>query len=142
MPSNTPFIFQGAEAKDSTYRIPWGNCQSLPYVNLLRGSLTKEFYCNSVGDSIVYVVSGGKFKRAAKDKVMEPRKAYFVSSFLDSHVGAKAAFFIDEEATGIGGVQDEQKKRSSRRVNLAGQEVDDTYKGIVIDENGRKHLQR
>jgi len=142
VPSNTPFIFQGAEAKDSTYRIPWGNCQSLPYVNLLRGSLTKEFYCNSVGDSIVYVVSGGKFMRAARDKVMEPRKAYFVSSFLDSNAGAKAAFFIDEEATGIGGVQDEQKKRSSRRVNLAGQEVDDTYKGIVIDENGRKHLQR
>lgn len=142
VPSNTPFIFQGAEAKDSTYRIPWGNCQSLPCVNLLRGSLTEEFYCNSVGDSIVYVVSDGKFKRASKEKVMEPRKAYFVSKFLDSHAGAKAAFFIDEEATGIGGVQDEQKKRSSRRVNLAGQEVDDTYKGIVIDENGRKHLQR
>lgn len=142
VPSNTPFIFQGAEEKDSTYKIPWGNCQSLPCVNLLRGSLTEKFYCNSVGDSIVYVVSGGKFMRAAKDKVMEPRKAYFVSSFLDSNAGAKAAFFIDEEATGIGGVQDEQKKRSSRRVNLAGQEVDDTYKGIVIDENGRKHLQR
>lgn len=142
VPSNTPFIFKGAEAKDSTYKIPWGNCQSLPYVNLLRGSLTEKFYCNSVGDSIVYVVSGGKFMRASRDKVMEPRKAYFVSSFLDSNAGAKAAFFIDEEATGIGGVQDEQKKRSSRRVNLAGQEVDDTYKGIVIDENGRKHLQR
>ena len=142
VPSNTPFIFQGAEAKDSTYKIPWGNCQSLPYVNLLRGSLTEEFYCNSVGDSIVYVVSGGKFMRASRDKVMEPREAYLVSNFLDSDAGAKSAFFIDEEATGIGGVQDEQKKRSSRRVNLAGQEVDDTYKGIVIDENGRKHLQR
>lgn len=142
VPSNTPFIFQGAEKKDTTYRIPWGNCQSLPCVNLLRGSLTKEFYCNSVGDSIVYVVSDGKFKRASKDKVMEPRKAYFVSKFLDSHAGAKAAFFIDEEATAIGDVQDEQKKRSSRRVNLAGQEVDDTYKGIVIDGKGRKYLQR
>ena len=142
VPSNTPFIFQGAEKKDTTYRIPWGNCQSLPCVNLLRGSLTEEFHCNSVGDSIVYVVSDGKFKRASKDKVMEPRKAYLVSKFLDSHAGAKAAFFIDEEATAIGDVQDEQKKRSSRRVNLAGQEVDDTYKGIVIDEKGRKHLQR
>ena len=142
VPSNTPFIFQGAEAKDTTYRVPWGNCQSLPCENLLRGSLTEEFYCNSVGDSIVYVVSGGKFMRASRDKVMEPRKAYLVSKFLDSHAGAKAAFFIDEEATGIGGVQDEQKKRSSRRVNLAGQEVDDTYKGIVIDVKGRKYLQR
>ena len=145
VPSNTPFIFQGAEKKDTTYKIPWGNCQSLPCDNLLRGSLTEKFYCNSVGDTLVYVVSGGKFMVASRDKVMEPRKAYLVSKFLrsDSNNAKATSFELEEGATAIGDIQDEQKKqRAPRRVNLAGQEVDDTYKGIVIDEKGRKYLQR
>ena len=144
VPAGTAFFFKTMELKDSTYKIPYGDCTSLECENLIRGSRTEPFDCSTAGDSIVYALMNGELTKVAKTVTIPAGKGYIVSEYGSSSAGAKRTFFIDDEyITAIDDVQEDgTTKRPSRRVNLAGQEVDDSYKGIVIDESGKKYLQR
>ena len=145
VPAGTAFFVKTLENVDSTctYRIPFSDCEVLECDNLVRGSLTDEFDC-STADGYVYVLNSGEFIKAASTLKIPARKGYIVTDLELSAAEAKRAVsFDEEEATAIDEVKSGQTAvRPSRRVNLAGQEVDDSYKGIVIDENGKKYLQR
>ena len=145
VPANTPIVLSSLHA-DTTYNVPFSTLSSESWQykdkNLLRGSLTEDF---TVPDGLlVYGMANNKFVKAKYGATFAARKAYVIST-LNSSTEAKSALFdgldnIDMEATAVKEVDINSMEQEHRYYNLSGQPVDDDYKGIVIDERGRKYL--
>jgi len=86
----------------------------------------------------------GMFNPVASDATIAAGKAYYVSKYTNSSTAAAKAissttFIEEEEATAIKEIEIGDMQKPTKFFNLAGQPVDDDYKGIVIDENGKKY---
>lgn len=148
VPAGTPFILKGIA--NSTYVIPVGDCDyetwSLDNDNKLGGSPDEPFVVASAAPYNVYIVSAktGEFTKASATLTIPAGKVYYISQIMNSSAQAKSITILydDEEAeyTGIQTTTTEETSRKGKRfVNLAGQQVGEDYKGIVIDENGNKY---
>ena len=97
----------------------------------------------------MYVLSTvtGSFNVAASSLVIPAGKAYLISKFTNASASAKGiSSFIGEEdedeTTAIKQIDSTNNDGSHRFFNLAGQPVDEDYKGIVIDEKGKKYYRK
>lgn len=149
VPVGEPIILYGEPGK--TYRIPIGTCEELAdgLINRLSGSLTEDFEVSSVEPNLVYVLSTvtGSFNVAASSLVIPAGKAYLISKFTNASASAKGiSSFIGEEdedeTTAIKQIDSTNNDGSHRFFNLAGQPVDEDYKGIAIDEKGTKYYRK
>ena len=147
VPAGTAFYVEG---KPGTYKVPIGVSTELAdgLKNLLRGSATEPFSVSSVGDTIVYGISAdnGKFIKVGVDVTISAGKAYLVSKFTRTSAAAKPISLFErleedeEEVTSVNNIKENVSATGEHKFfNLAGQPVDDEYKGIVIDENGKKY---
>ena len=130
------------------YKVPIGTATNFDggAVNLLRGDAEESFVVNSVAPYTVYAMNKetGMFNPVASDATIAAGKAYYVSKYTNSSTAAAKAissttFIEEEEATAIKEIEIGDMQKPTRFFNLAGQPVDDDYKGIVIDENGKKY---
>ena len=144
VPTGTAFIIKGTP--DSTYAVPIGLCEPGDWEwqgqNKLQGSLTESFAVGSVYPNIVYALSAktGNFAKVSTGATIKAKKAYYISDSKYTTEAKGITGFVEEDYTAIQNTEaTNENKRKHRFVNLAGQEVDETYKGIVIDENGRKY---
>lgn len=149
VPAGEPILLYGEPGKK--YRIPIGTCEELNdgLENRLSGSLTEDFEVSSVEPYMVYVLSAtdGKFTVASSSLTIPAGKAYLISKFTSTTASAKGiSSFIGEEdedeTTAIKQIDSTNNDGSHRFFNLAGQPVDEDYKGIVIDEKGKKYYRK
>ena len=89
----------------------------------------------------------GKFTVASSSLTIPAGKAYLISKFTSTTASAKGiSSFIGEEdedeTTAIKQIDSTNNDGSHRFFNLAGQPVDEDYKGIVIDEKGKKYYRK
>ena len=138
VPAGTPIIVRGTPSE--TYDVPVGTCTEPLAVNLLSGSPTES---KSAGDysTTVYALKNtdGAFHPVAVTVTIPAKVAYLVSSFSGS-VSAKAMVVLGEEETAVTAVEAAKETAGSRLYNAAGQQVGAGYKGLVIDENGKKYI--
>ncbi|MBR6191493.1 MAG: chitobiase/beta-hexosaminidase C-terminal domain-containing protein [Prevotella sp.] len=144
VPANTP-IFLRSEHVDTVYNVPICKADdvSFPDENLLQGSLTDSYTVPE--SSVVYGLTvSGKWRKAPVGHVFSARQAYILSKYVNS-AAAKSIVLddmedIDDETTSVDNIDAVEDKKGHRYYNLAGQSVDDDYKGIVIDKTGQKKL--
>ena len=138
VPAGTPIIVRGTPGE--TYDVPVGTCTEAPAVNLLSGSPTES---KNAGDysTTVYALKNtdGAFHPVAATVTIPAKVAYLVSSFSGS-ASAKAMVVLGEEETAVTAVEAAKETAGSRLYNAAGQQVGAGYKGLVIDENGKKYI--
>lgn len=137
VPVGTPIIVRGTPGE--TYDVPVGSCTEIGN-NLLKGSATES---KSAGDysTTVYALKNtdGAFHPVAATVTIPAKVAYLVSSFSGS-ASAKAMVVLGEEETAVTAVEAAKETAGSRLYNAAGQQVGAGYKGLVIDENGKKYI--
>lgn len=94
-------------------------------------------------DYDVYGIAGDDLVHATKKLTTKPFRAFYLKPKSVS-AGSRLLITIDDsEATAINEVDaDADKVTTGAIYNMAGQQVDANYKGVVIDENGRKYLQK
>lgn len=152
VPAGTAIYVEGSPGK--TFQVPIGDSEELPdgMINLFKGSTTDSFDVIDAGDKIVYALSltEGRFIPCSQDITIPAGKAYFESNYTNKSASAKPISLSkkleedeDEEIiTSISDIKENTSANNRRFFNLAGQPVDDNYKGIVIDENGKKYYRR
>lgn len=133
VPAGTPLVVAGSEAK--TYDVIVSTEESSEVVSndlkVADGTTTGD------GSTIYILAKGGSglgWYLCTEGTTINKDKCYLI---IENAAGAKF-IGIDGLANGISSVTTEQSN-SQDRYNLSGQRVDNSYKGIVI-ENGKKYL--
>ena len=143
VPAGTGIVVKGT--KNTTYKVPYFTSQSY-YVNLLRAQLTPGQITATTGNMSNFVLkeddSDGKFYAPESPVLLAGNKA-FLQVPTDFFAGARFVkiVFAEEEGTGIDRFEMIEKTSGDAIYNLSGQRVQQTGRGIYI-ENGRKVLKK
>ena len=155
LPANTCIVYRNADKGETTisgqnlgatikgYNIQpinglndWFVCQAME--NKVIADVTTDDYLK---DYEVYGISGDKFIHATKKLTMKPFRAFFLQTKSPTNYAkAKYSIGIGQSTTGINESRI-NKTNKQDTFNIAGQKVDDNYKGIII-MNGKKQYRR
>lgn len=138
---NGDFYFRGLYGSKQYTEEENGNLTTTPISD--NGSQKYQFISTATGNYLKYLKSSSTLK-------FPGFRAYFYfpgwsaeennklhSSTNNSN--AKVFLFVEGSTTGISDIRTDENNNDGRIYNLAGQVVDESYKGIVI-KNGRKYL--
>lgn len=135
------FYFRGLYGSKQYTEEKNGNLTNTPISD--SGSQKYQFISTAIGNYLKYLKSGSTSK-------FPGFRAYFYfpgwsaeeNNKLHSSTNttnAKVFLFVEGSTTGISDIRTDENNNDGRIYNLAGQVVDESYKGIVI-KNGRKYL--
>lgn len=138
---NGDFYFRGLYGSKQYTEKENGNLTTTPISD--NGSQKYQFISTATGNYLKYLKSGSTSK-------FPGFRAYFYfpgwsaeeNNKLQSSTNtsnAKVFLFVEGSTTGISDIRTDENNNDGRIYNLAGQVVDESYKGIVI-KNGRKYL--
>lgn len=138
---NGDFYFRGLYGSKQYTEEKNGNLTNTPISD--SGSQKYQFISTATGNYLKYLKSGSTSK-------FPGFRAYFYfpgwsaeeNNKLHSSTNttnAKVFLFVEGGTTGISDIRTDENHNDGRIYNLAGQVVDESYKGIVI-KNGRKYL--
>lgn len=138
---NGDFYFRGLYGSKQYTEEKNGNLTTTPISD--NGSQKYQFISTAKGNYLKYLKSGSTSK-------FPGFRAYFYfpgwsaeeNNKLHSSTNtsnAKVFLFVEGSTTGISDIRTDENNNDGRIYNLAGQVVDESYKGIVI-KNGRKYL--
>ena len=138
---NGDFYFRGLYGSKQYTEEENGNLTTTPISD--NGSQKYQFISTATGNYLKYLKSGSTSK-------FPGFRAYFYfpgwsaeeNNKLQSSTNttnAKVFLFVEGSTTGINDIRTDENNNDGRIYNLAGQVVDESYKGIVI-KNGRKYL--
>lgn len=138
---NGDFYFRGLYGSKQYTEKEDGNLTTTPISD--NGSQKYQFISTAAGNYLKYLKSGSTSK-------FPGFRAYFYfpgwkaeeNNKLHSSTNttnAKVFLFVEGSTTGISDIRTDENNNDGRIYNLAGQVVDESYKGIVI-KNGRKYL--
>lgn len=138
---NGDFYFRGLYGSKKYTEKEDGNLTTTPISD--NGSQKYQFISTAIGNFLKYLKSGSTSK-------FPGFRAYFyfpgwsaeennkLHSPTDTN-NSKVFLFVEGSTTGISDIRTDENNNDGRIYNLAGQVVDESYKGIVI-KNGRKYL--
>lgn len=138
---NGDFYFRGLYGSKQYTEEKNGNLTNTPISD--NGSQKYQFISTAIGNFLKYLKSGSTSK-------FPGFRAYFyfpgwsaeennkLHSPTDTN-NSKVFLFVEGSTTGISDIRTDENNNDGRIYNLAGQVVDESYKGIVI-KNGRKYL--
>lgn len=138
---NGDFYFRGLYGSKQYTEKEDGNLTTTPISD--NGSQKYQFISTATGNYLKYLKSGSTSK-------FPGFRAYFyfpgwsaeennkLHSPTDTN-NSKVFLFVEGSTTGISNIRTDENNNDGRIYNLAGQVVDESYKGIVI-KNGRKYL--
>lgn len=138
---NGDFYFRGLYGSKQYTEKENGNLTTTPISD--NGSQKYQFISTAAGNYLKYLKSGSTSK-------FPGFRAYFyfpgwsaeennkLHSPTDTN-NSKVFLFVEGSTTGISDIRTDENNNDGRIYNLAGQVVDESYKGIVI-KNGRKYL--
>lgn len=138
---NGDFYFRGLYGSKQYTEEKNGNLTNTPISDC--GSQKYQFISTAAGNYLKYLKSGSTSK-------FPGFRAYFyfpgwsaeennkLHSPTDTN-NSKVFLFVEGSTTGISDIRTDENNNDGRIYNLAGQVVDESYKGIVI-KNGRKYL--
>lgn len=138
---NGDFYFRGLYGSKQYTEKENGNLTTTPISD--NGSQKYQFISTAIGNYLKYLKSGSTSK-------FPGFRAYFyfpgwkaeennkLHSPTDTN-NSKVFLFVEGGTTGISDTRTDENHNDGRIYNLAGQVVDESYKGIVI-KNGRKYL--
>lgn len=138
---NGDFYFRGLYGSKQYTEEENGNLTTTPISD--NGSQKYQFISTATGNYLKYLKSGSTSK-------FPGFRAYFyfpgwkaeennkLHSPTDTN-NSKVFLFVEGGTTGISDIRTDENHNDGRTYNLAGQVVDESYKGIVI-KNGRKYL--
>lgn len=138
---NGNFYFRGLYGSKQYTEKEDGNLTNTPISD--NGSQKYQFISTAIGNYLKYLKSGSTSK-------FPGFRAYFyfpgwsaeennkLHSPTDTN-NSKVFLFVEGSTTGISDIRTDENNNDGRIYNLAGQVVDESYKGIVI-KNGRKYL--
>lgn len=138
---NGDFYFRGLYGSKQYTEEKNGNLTTTPISD--NGSQKYQFISTAAGNYLKYLKSGSTSK-------FPGFRAYFyfpgwsaeennkLHSPTDTN-NSKVFLFVEGSTTGISDIRTDENNNDGRIYNLAGQVVDESYKGIVI-KNGRKYL--
>lgn len=138
---NGGFYFRGLYGSKQYTEEKNGNLTNTPISD--SGSQKYQFISTAPGNYLKYLKSGSTSK-------FPGFRAYFyfpgwsaeennkLHSPTDTN-NSKVFLFVEGSTTGISDIRTDENNNDGRIYNLAGQVVDESYKGIVI-KNGRKYL--
>ena len=138
---NGDFYFRGLYGSKQYTEEENGNLTTTPISD--NGSQKYQFISTAAGNYLKYLKSGSTSK-------FPGFRAYFyfpgwkaeennkLHSPTDTN-NSKVFLFVEGSTTGISDIRTDKNNNDGRIYNLAGQVVDESYKGIVI-KNGRKYL--
>ena len=138
---NGDFYFRGLYGSKQYTEEENGNLTTTPISD--NGSQKYQFISTAAGNYLKYLKSGSTSK-------FPGFRAYFyfpgwkaeennkLHSPTDTN-NSKVFLFVEGGTTGISDIRTDENHNDGRIYNLAGQVVDESYKGIVI-KNGRKYL--
>lgn len=138
---NGDFYFRGLYGSKQYTEEENGNLTTTPISD--NGSQKYQFISTAAGNYLKYLKSGSPSK-------FPGFRAYFyfpgwkaeennkLHSPTDTN-NSKVFLFVEGGTTGISDIRTDENNNDGRIYNLAGQVVDESYKGIVI-KNGRKYL--
>ena len=138
---NGDFYFRGLYGSKQYTEEENGNLTTTPISD--NGSQKYQFISTAAGNYLKYLKSGNTSK-------FPGFRAYFyfpgwkaeennkLHSPTDTN-NSKVFLFVEGSTTGISDIRTDENNNDGRIYNLAGQVVDESYKGIVI-KNGRKYL--
>ena len=138
---NGDFYFRGLYGSKQYTEKENGNLTTTPISD--SGSQKYQFISTATGNYLKYLKSGSTSK-------FPGFRAYFyfpgwsaeennkLHSPTDTN-NSKVFLFVEGSTTGISDIRTDENNNDGRIYNLAGQVVDESYKGIVI-KNGRKYL--
>lgn len=138
---NGDFYFRGLYGSKQYTEEENGNLTTTPISD--NGSQKYQFISTATGNYLKYLKSGSTSK-------FPGFRAYFyfpgwsaeennkLHSPTDTN-NSKVFLFVEGSTTGISDIRTDENNNDGRIYNLAGQVVDESYKGIVI-KNGRKYL--
>lgn len=138
---NGGFYFRGLYGSKRYTEEEDGNLTNTPISD--NGSQKYQFISTAIGNYLKYLKSGSTSK-------FPGFRAYFyfpgwsaeennkLHSPTDTN-NSKVFLFVEGSTTGISDIRTDENNNDGRIYNLAGQVVDESYKGIVI-KNGRKYL--
>ena len=138
---NGDFYFRGLYGSKKYAEKEDGNLTTSPISD--NGSQKYQFISTATGNYLKYLKSGSTSK-------FPGFRAYFyfpgwsaeennkLHSPTDTN-NSKVFLFVEGSTTGISDIRTDENSNDGRIYNLAGQVVDESYKGIVI-KNGRKYL--
>lgn len=138
---NGDFYFRGLYGSKQYTEEKNGNLTNTPISD--NGSQKYQFISTATGNYLKYLKSGNTSK-------FPGFRAYFYfpgwsaeeNNKLQSSTNtsnSKVFLFVEGGTTGISDIRTDENHNDGRIYNLAGQVVDESYKGIVI-KNGRKYL--
>lgn len=138
---NGDFYFRGLYGSKQYTEEENGNLTTTPISD--NGSQKYQFISTAAGNYLKYLKSGSTSK-------FPGFRAYFYfpgwsaeeNNKLQSSTNtsnSKVFLFVEGGTTGISDIRTDENHNDGRIYNLAGQVVDESYKGIVI-KNGRKYL--
>ena len=138
---NGDFYFRGLYGSKQYTEKENGNLTTTPISD--NGSQKYQFISTATGNYLKYLKSGSASK-------FPGFRAYFYfpgwsaeeNNKLQSSTNtsnSKVFLFVEGSTTGISDIRTDENNNDGRIYNLAGQVVDESYKGIVI-KNGRKYL--
>lgn len=138
---NGDFYFRGLYGSKQYTEEENGNLTTTPISDY--GSQKYQFISTATGNYLKYLKSGSTSK-------FPGFRAYFYfpgwsaeeNNKLQSSTNttnAKVFLFVEGSTTGINDIRTDENNNDGRIYNLAGQVVDESYKGIV-SKNGRKYL--
>lgn len=138
---NGDFYFRGLYGSKKYTEKEDGNLTTTPISD--NGSQKYQFISTAIGNYLKYLKSSSTSK-------FPGFRAYFyfpgwsaeennkLHSPTDTN-NSKVFLFVEGSTTGISDIRTDENNNDGRIYNLAGQVVDESYKGIVI-KNGRKYL--
>lgn len=138
---NGDFYYRGLYGSKQYTEEKNGNLTNTPISD--SGSQKYQFISTATGNYLKYLKSGSTYK-------FPGFRAYFYfpgwsaeeNNKLHSSTNTsntKVFLFVEGSTTGISDIRTDENNNDGRIYNLAGQVVDESYKGIVI-KNGRKYL--
>jgi hypothetical protein len=146
--AKTPLVIQG-EAGTKTIAVTTETGDDLSASNILRGYLSPTYYAGADATETLMGMSGGNFKKLKEGTIPANRAALVMTtadfSKLNPLGEGKFNFIIVDgsETTRIESVHHSQfiMHGNAPMYNLAGQQVSESYKGIVII-NGKKVVRK
>jgi hypothetical protein len=140
--ANTPVLVWGADATASSFlfkNVILSNVETTPQVTVDGVSFIGTYKESNTQEGDYFVSKDNKFYQATGAQPMKGTRAVFR---IAAQSGAKlTGFTVDGQTTGIVTLNDEEAQATDRIYNVAGQQVDKAYKGIVIVK-GKKIINR
>jgi hypothetical protein len=133
VPANTAVLVVGTPSKAYTLTQADGTADAID-TDLKAADGTVTANGTIYGFATVDGVSG--FYRVKSGDVIPVKKGYLVIAAANAKT-----FYAVDETTGIAGIEKSDIASDTPRYNLAGQRVDASYKGIVI-QNGHKYINK